>query len=311
MYKLFSQRKREEEQGVSDVYLYDNFGKGFRNQFLHIISDIFTGNNGGEAYYLLKGQINFWEISCKLFAREKGLKYIYSGFGDANNRNAFEYYVDQCSNTDFLDLLDFIFSKIIANKQTEKIVGKEKIEYGIEELNYRFMQHSLGYEFIDGKLIVKTNEVIHQNIIKPTLYLLNNKKFRGAEQEYLQAFDFYKQGKNKDAILNAIKSFESVLKTICSEMNYTYDKDKDTAKQLLQHLTDNNFYPKYLESHLNGIRTTLESGAPTVRNKNAGHGQGQDIVVVSQNYAEYALNLVATNILFLVKVFNEQKGQSK
>ena len=35
-------------------------------------------------------------------------------------------------------------------------------------------------------------------------------------------------------------------------------------------LTENEFYPSYLESHLTGIRTTLESGAPTLRNKKAG-----------------------------------------
>ena len=194
-------------------------------------------------------------------------------------------------------------------KEVVRCIGKEGVESAIDELNYRLRQHSLGYEFINGRLIEKTNEQIHKEVIKPALNLLHNKKFKGAEQEYFQAFDFYKAGKNKDAILNAIKAFESVLKTICKEMKYSYDNEKDTAKQLLQHLTDNNFYPAYLESHLTGIRTTLESGAPTLRNKKAGHGQGQDIVDVSDEYVEYALNLVATNIVLLVKIFNQKKGK--
>ena len=84
-------------------------------------------------------------------------------------------------------------------------------------------------------------------------------------------------------------------------MKYGFDNEKDTAKQLLQHLNDNGFYPSYLESHMNGIRTTLESGAPTLRNKKAGHGQGQAIESISDEYVEYALNLVATNIVFLCK----------
>lgn len=308
MYKLFSQRKREEENGVSDVYIYNKFSKEFRNQYFHIINYTFNFN-GDERYYTYNGSINLWEIACENFAREKGLKYLKDNYGYRNNRLAYEKYVDECSNEDFLDLMDYTFTVIISNKDTASIVGRAKIDNAIEELNYRFKQHSLGYEFINGNLIEKTNEQIHKEIIKPALYLLNNKAFQGAEEEYFQAFDFYKEKKNKEAILNAIKAFESVLKTICEKMKYPYDKDKDGAKQLLQHLSENEFYPKYLESHLTGIRLTLESGAPTLRNKNAGHGQGSEVVNVSDEYVEYALNLVATNIVLLVKLFNQKKGK--
>ena len=31
MYKLYSQRKKEAEQGISDVYIYDKFCREFRN----------------------------------------------------------------------------------------------------------------------------------------------------------------------------------------------------------------------------------------------------------------------------------------
>ena len=308
MYKLFSQRKREEENGVSDVYIYNKFSKEFRNQYFHIIKYVFNSNSD-DSYYTYNGSINLWEIACENFAREKGLKYLLDDYGYCNNRLAYEKYVDECSDEDFLDLMDYTFTAIISNKDTAGIVGRAKIDDAIEELNYRFKQHSLGYEFINGNLIEKTNEQIHREIIKPALYLLHNEMFRGAEEEYFLAFDFFKEGKNKEAILNAIKAFESVLKTICEKMKYPYDKDKDGAKQLLQHLSENNFYPNYLESHLTGIRLTLESGAPALRNKKAGHGQGSEVVSVSDEYVEYALNLVATNIVFLVKLFNQKNGE--
>lgn len=309
MYKLFSQRKREEENGVSDVYVYGTFCKEFRNQYFHILEDVFNDRDNSY-YFTYNGRIDFWEIACEGFAREKGLKYLLSRNGYTNTASAYERYVDECSDEDFLDLLDYTFTVIIVNKHTASVTGIERINNAIEELNYRLKQHSLGYEFINGNLTVKTNEQIHKEVIKPALNLLHNKAFRGAEEEYFQAFDYFKEGKNKDAILNAIKAFESVLKTICEKMNYPYEKDKDTAKQLLQHLSENNFYPKYLESHLTGIRTTLESGAPTLRNKKAGHGQGSEVVNISDEYVEYALNLVATNIVLLVKLFNK-KGDTK
>lgn len=310
MYKLYSQRKKEAEQGISDVYIYDKFCREFRNQYMHIVKDVFGIYPDVKYMYKSNGRyIDMWEFVCQAFAREKGLKYLQDRYSGATNTyEAYGYYVDNSDDLDFLDLLVFTFTEVISNKSIFGLGYNEVVNRAIEELNYRFKQHSLGYEFVNGELIPKINEFIHTEIIKPALHLLNNKIFEGAEQEYFQAFEHYKKGQNKDAILNAIKAFESVLKSICQEMNYTYDRERDTAKQLLQHLTDNGFYPKYLESHLNGIRSTLGSGAPTLRNKNAGHGQGQEVVDVSHEYVEYALNLVATNIVLLVKIFNGKKS---
>lgn len=310
MYKLYSQRKKEAEQGISDVYIYDKFCREFRNQYMHIIKDVFGIYPDVKNIYMSNGNyIDMWEFVCQAFAREKGLKYLQTSYSGATNTyEAYEDYVDISDDSDFLDLLDFTFAEVISDKSIFGLGYNEVVNRAIEELNFRFKQHSLGYEFVNGELIPKTNEFIHTETIKPALHLLNNKIFEGAEQEYFQAFEHYKKGQNKDAILNAIKAFESVLKCICQEMQYPYDRERDTAKQLLQHLTDNGFYPKYLESHLNGIRSTLESGAPTLRNKNAGHGQGQEVVDVSDEYVEYALNLVATNIVLLVKIFNGKKG---
>jgi hypothetical protein len=253
--------------------------------------------------------VDFWDISCGEFAREKGLKCLCDHWGyHENEAPAFENYVDTSDDADFLDFMDFVLTEVVA-KKVANCVGEDCVNNAICELNYRFRQHSLGYEFINGQLIEKTNEQLHREVVKPAIMLLNDKRFSGAEQEYFMAFDCYKRKNNKDAILNAIKAFESVLKIICKEMNYGFDNEKDTAKQLLQHLSDNEFYPSYLESHMNGIRTTLESGAPTLRNKKAGHGQGQEVVNISDEYVEYALNLVATNIVFLVKIFVQKKGK--
>ena len=302
MYKLFSQREKEKKGLVSDVYIYDEFCQEFRNQILFILDDISSLLAELDYSY---NSTTWYKMLWELYSREKGLS------NEKFNASYYAYkiksYCHECSDQDFLDFLDLAWAVINHSSIFKR--RKNMIDSFNKELNYRLKLHSLGYEYINGELIKKTNEHIHKEIIKPALHLLNDTKFKGAEQEYLQAFEFFKKGNNKDCISNALKAFESVMKTICKENGYAYDKDKDTAKQLLQHLTDNDFYPKYLESHLTGIRTTLESGAPTLRNKKAGHGQGQDVDVVSDEYAEYALNLVATNIVLLVKIFNNSKGK--
>lgn len=44
----------------------------------------------------------------------------------------------------------------------------------------------------------------------------------------------------------------------------------------------------------------MEIKIPTMRNKNVGYGQGSTLTPISDEFAEYAPNLVATNIVLLV-----------
>lgn len=55
------------------------------------------------------------------------------------------------------------------------------------------------------------------------------------------------------------------------------------------------------------LRNTLETDLPVVRNKKAGHGQGSTVEDISDEVAEYALNLAATNIVLLVGVCKRVK----
>jgi hypothetical protein len=45
----------------------------------------------------------------------------------------------------------------------------------------------------------------------------------------------------------------------------------------------------------------LEGGLPTVRNKNAGHGQGPTPVSVPDYLVAYALHMAAANIVLLIQ----------
>ncbi len=147
--------------------------------------------------------------------------------------------------------------------------------------------------------------MIHQEVIKPALKLLYEEGFDGAEEEFRKAFEYRRKGDNKNAALGAGKSFESAMKTICDKKGYTYDKAKDTAKQLINILESNNFYPSYMSSYMANLRTTLETGLPVVRNKTSGHGQGSAVTPISDEFAEYALNLAATNIVLLVGIYKK------
>ncbi len=306
MFELYSMRHRAETNSP-EVFVYNSFPSAFRNQFFAIVKDVFDKPLLGYDY--------IWEPVCKAFAREKGLKAIYDYYGsEENSARAFEYYVDHCDDRDFLDLMDYVFSAIISNPSIQMRFYDSRSEVfsgAIDELNLRLKQHNLGYEFYGKEIIKKANTVTHETIVKPALQLLRDEAFRGAEDEYMSAWRHFTKDENKEAIVNAEKAFESTMKTICSKMGYSFNPDRDDSKKLLDVLKANSFFPTYLESHLNAVVSSLQSGAPTVRNRTSGHGQGESVKEVHENYAAYVLNLVASNIVFLHSIYVEKTANCK
>lgn len=308
MYKLFSERIKNQD-GEPEVYIYDEFPKTFRNQVFYIMEDVLDGIEWGSYY---------WDDLYNDFCREKGMNRHSSDSYEMSKRNC-EAYIVKCQNENLMDFIDFAFYIFNTEERNidniplmRKSVAKEIndiIDKAIEELNYRFKQHNLGYEFVNGEIIRIDNKILHQEVVKPALKLLYEEGFDGAEEEFRKAYEYRRKGDNKNAILEAGKSFESTMKTICDKKGYTYDKAKDTAAKLINILETNNFYPSYMSSHLTNLRTTLETGLPVVRNKKAGHGQGSSVEAISDEFTEYALNLAATNIVLLVGIYKSGKQE--
>lgn len=305
MYRLYSERLKDAE-GMPEVYEYEKFSERFRNQFMTIVRKSVERATQYPSE-VNAGYIVNWIYNS--FAQEKGLKQLQGNYG-YGTWNALEHYVDTCSNPDFLDLMDYIFGTLMSDPiiQRSLMLYSDRFSAAaIEELNYRLRQNGLGYEFLNGVIIKKSNTVTHEKIIKPALKLLTDEKFRGAEDEYLTAFECFRNGDNKDAILNAAKAFESTMKIICLELGYAFDEKRSTAKPLIEVLKSNSFFPDYLQEHLTAICKALETGAPTVRNRKTGHGQGAMIERVGDEYVEYVLNLVATNMVFLYKLYHKKQ----
>lgn len=297
MKKLFSRRQAEQNGLITDVFVYEKFPQEFRNQVFYILSDV--------ANLRIFQHEEFWKALRNAFIREKGWKHL-SNCGN-NGKYECEMFFLNSDDQNFLDYLDFAFAFIDTNLSKYRSFNLD-IEKAISELNGRLKYHNLGYEFVSGELIRIDNSVLHQTVVKPALHLLSNLHFSGANQEILKAYEFRRAGDNKNAIIEAAKAFESTMKAICDGLKYPYNPTKDTAKDLIKILEDNSFYPTYMNTHISGIRITLESGAPTVRNKTSGHGQGAAVQIIPDEYVDYTLNLVTTNIVFLAKLYGSIKG---
>jgi hypothetical protein len=168
----------------------------------------------------------------------------------------------------------------------------------ISELNARFREHGVGFEFDRSSIVRVDSQLLHANAVKPTLSLLRGPQYRAAEEEFLRAHEHYRHERFEEAIAEALKALESVLKVICTRRDWTF-KSHDTAKALLEVVFARGLVPPYLQSEFSALRATLESGVPTIRNKQGDHGAGLVPRRLDRHLVSYVLHLTASSILFL------------
>ncbi|KGA81105.1 hypothetical protein KQ41_20065 [Lysinibacillus fusiformis] len=272
---------------VSDVFQYDDISDKLKNQFTFIVEEIVDYNLNG---YSVKQ--DFWQKIITRINVEFGKNIrsistlenkVHETFLKLNTEESlyfFELLIDEMNKSFHFDYSEFV-----------------------KRVNKLFLENSFGYEIVQGHIIRIDRMFIHQEIVLQAIQLLHEVKFESASNEYMQAFEDYKNGNLKSAITNAGKAFESAMKIICEELNYSY-KQSDNAKKLISTLMNKEFIPSYLQTHFSGLSNTLESGLPTVRNKHS-HGDGVIEIEVTNKIVRYALNLSATNIVLLVEIYNE------
>lgn len=290
IYDIFSLRHKK----PPDVFQYDDLPKKFRVQVTYIWREAIGDENSRVAS-------EYWSSIAGRLAKELGKHRLvdYAGLTGWGQCVAF---VMESPTEDALSLIEIAFRHLHDYLRIHPNPGTlTHPEDAVSELNARFKLHGIGYEFINGKIVRVDSQYVHATSVQPVLRLLKTNKFKGAEDHFLQAHEHFRGGKYEDAITCALKSLESAMKTICDARKIQYDPDKATAKQLIGKMFSAQVIPAFLESEFSGIRSVLESGLPTLRNRAGGHGQGATPRNIPEHFAAYALHMAASNILFLVE----------
>jgi len=168
-------------------------------------------------------------------------------------------------------------------------------------LNARFGENAVGYEYADGKIIRIDNQLTHAEIVKPVLEVLRDKRYANAQKEFLDAHVHYRHGKYAEALVDCNKAFESTMKIICNKRKWSVGPNA-TASEMIRACYDSGLIPAYWQTHFAGLRSVLESGIPTARNRLGGHGAGAaQSLAIPQNLVAYVLHLTASTILFLAE----------
>jgi hypothetical protein len=214
-----------------------------------------------------------------------------------------------------LDIIEVSFQMIPVAQQNYNFMTwvnpQLKAPEAWAKLNQRFQEHAIGYRLDMGKIVRIDSEFLYANTTEPALTLLHAKGFDGALEEFQMAHKHYRNGYEHydDCLTNCGKSLESTLKTICERRNWKYNP-LDTPSKLFDSVFSNGLIPAYLQSHFSGLRCALESGVPTIRNREGGHGSGEKPNAVPEYLAAYQLHLTASAIVFLIHA-HEDFGNRK
>lgn len=306
IFETFTKREKKRRGDVPDVYQYATLPPELRVQIVYVLRDA-IGRGDQSDPYSVPASVTWWRWVEQTLKRERGVFQLASG--DSAAARCARYLTDAPTD-EALDLVDACFQLVNVEVREKEYLWGEDVrihpDAAIAELNYRFKEHGVGYEFVAGKLRRIDSQYIHAEAVKPALELLHDRGFAGPEEEFQKAHEHYRHARYKEAIADALKAFESTMKAICDARRWSYPGNA-TASALIKIIFAHGLIPPYLESEFQSLRTVLESGAPTVRNKTSGHGQGATPVEVPEHLVAYALHLAASNIVFLVRAHDALK----
>jgi hypothetical protein len=293
---LFHERERIRLEGnVPDVLNYELPGP-LREQIIQIWGDILPPwrHFEDDLYGMTQRpwQNQQWDEILKLLCRSLGRARLAN---HENPQHQIESFFRVADVAQAWSVVEAVFAVASANSSME-----EEWKEAVSDLSERVQQHGVGFEFDGVEVLRIDNRLIHAEVVRPALLLLSRNGFEAAEAEYVKAHEHYRHERYKEAINDALKAFESTMKCIGKIREIELDPHA-TAKPLIDAMVKGGVLPESLTSHFYGLQDALVLGLPRQRNRRAGHGDGEKVVVVERHEAAHCLHLAAANIVFLVE----------
>jgi hypothetical protein len=296
--ELFSKRKKQPPKKL----VYD-IPEVARTRILVIFKDFCYEHHGGFGKLL--------EDVGKALLKEYGFLCQSGYIAARRSDNPIIEHFYYCDTEQALDFVELCFQQNVYD-------GYQK---GVDEINRIFNEYGIGFEltpFVEHKvvketsifggakragivieyeyprIIEKSSQLTHQEIVQPSMELLSDSRFRVANSEMLKAHTALRNGDYEDAITLCGSAFESVLKTIIDFKGWNYSST-DTCAKLIGICRDNNLFPTFYCSAFEAVGT--------IRNKlSDAHGRGpKKTDNVTKETAEHMVHMTLTHMVFLAK----------
>ena len=169
------------------------------------------------------------------------------------------------------------------------------------EVNKVFREHDIPWLLVDGRLVKIDPRQFEQDLKLKALGEMKELNdadplYQGAYDELRKAIDFLGRGDYAEAVINAEKSYESVLKVICGPESET-EAANSLIKRLLE--ADNLSLPESLKPE--AFQSNVLMSLPVIRNKAAAHGSGATGCEMSVSMANLAVNLACALDTYLIQ----------
>jgi len=171
VFETFSRRQaKRAEAGKADVYQYESLPQPFRVQVAHIW-------RAAIGPYFLRGPADLtsepksnqaWRWIHDTLARERGVSSLVDGdFHEAAKCHRFLLTADTNGTLDIIELTFRYIDRVVRQwgyYEQESNQITQDADDAIEELNYRFRQHGIGYQYLGGELIRVDSQYVHSEV---------------------------------------------------------------------------------------------------------------------------------------------------
>ena len=176
--------------------------------------------------------------------------------------------------------------------------GKEAFR---KEVNTVFREHDVPWLLADGRLLKIDAKQFEQDLKLKAIETMKELKdavprYQGAYDELTKAVEFLRRSDYADAVTNAAKSYESVLKVICGQGSET-----STARDLTRRVVKEGkvVLPQSLGE--DAFQSNVLMSLPFIRNKTAAHGAGPLECGPDEPLANLAVNLACALNTYLIQ----------
>lgn len=192
VFDLFSKRQKRLRGDVPDVYVYDDIPDHLRVQIVHIWSrsigtkdqysgtiDMIFGNRG-----IIENVKNAYDGIVDILCREYGYFQL-PGYENDNNRykELLVFFFREKDVERVLDVVELSFLFIDKDTRSYDYISRKNASQiaddAIEELNVRFKEHGVGFQFSGGQIVRVDSEYVHSEAIKPAIRLLHENAMPG------------------------------------------------------------------------------------------------------------------------------------
>jgi hypothetical protein len=169
IFDLFSKRQKRLLGEYPDVYVYDELPNPFRVQVVHIIKGAIGSNHSSNEHY---------QVIHDILCQEYGVFRLSDNRFNSIDESIFEFFLKEKSVEKSIDVIELTF-RYINGFIRENYHYYERINEitippndAIADLNVRFKEHGVGYQFESSEIIRVDSEFIHSEVVKPMLLIL-------------------------------------------------------------------------------------------------------------------------------------------